>query len=291
MKYLSKLLLFGEYTVINGSRALAVPYERYFGEWVQTNSPDQRLLDFVDYLDQATGRSFLNIAAFRNTCMEGWIFDSNIPLGYGLGSSGALCAAVYDRFARRPILRDDISGLLPLKQQLAWMESHFHGSSSGTDPLISYLNYPVVIHPEQGIYRVALPDSSQAPYRLFLLDTGISRSTGPLVDRYLENCKASTFAARISREVVPTVDQLIDDYLEGAWEAVHTGMQQISQLQWRYFPEMIPGKVQSIWQEGLEAGTYALKICGAGGGGFLLGITAQESVIADLQWNFTCHVL
>ena len=49
--YFSKLLLFGEYSVINGSRALAAPLSKFKGYWYQaylisidSRTKDQRLL-------------------------------------------------------------------------------------------------------------------------------------------------------------------------------------------------------------------------------------------------------
>ena len=36
---------------------------------------------------------------FRNDVNSGMYFDSSIPQGYGVGSSGALVAAIYDKYA------------------------------------------------------------------------------------------------------------------------------------------------------------------------------------------------
>ena len=74
---------------------------------------------------------------------DGLYFDSSIPQGYGVGSSGALVAAIYDKYASDKITvlenltRDK---LLKLKSIFSMMESFFHGKSSGLDPLNSYLS-------------------------------------------------------------------------------------------------------------------------------------------------------
>jgi mevalonate kinase len=39
---------------------------------------------------------------------------------------------------------------------------------------------------------------------------------------------------------------------------------------------MIPQSFQDLWQQGLDEGHFALKLCGAGGGGFLLGMGKPE---------------
>ena len=36
---------------------------------------------------------------------------------------------------------------------------------------------------------------------------------------------------------------------------------------------MIPPDFKKIWRYGLDSNDYKLKLCGAGGGGFILGIT------------------
>ncbi len=36
---------------------------------------------------------------------------------------------------------------------------------------------------------------------------------------------------------------------------------------------MIPDSFKDIWKKGLDTGEYYLKLCGSGGGGFLLGFT------------------
>ena len=175
-------MIFGEYTIINGSRALAMPFDRYFGAWTPSPAPDPRLLDFADYLDSLqVDTPFLDVGGFRRDAGAGLIFRSNIPTGYGLGSSGALCAAVYDRYALAPIGQHDTGRFEQLKTLLAKMESHFHGSSSGTDPLICYLSYPVLIQPDGFIAEVKLPDDTDRTLTFFLLDTQLARSTGPLV--------------------------------------------------------------------------------------------------------------
>lgn len=290
--YASKLLLFGEYTIINGSRALAVPHAAYRGYWKEGTTADERLLRFADYLEgQAQLRSVLDLPAFRTDLEAGLFFDSNIPIGYGLGSSGALCAAVYDRYAREPVGRTDLDQFASLRRQLALMESHFHGSSSGTDPLICYLQTPVLLQAEGKIDLVDLPDFADLPFAFFLLDTGIARSTGPLVEHYLEQCRTETYAHAIRCELVPLVDSVIDDFLAGAWDRVHRQLSAISRLQWEHFQRMIPDTLKSVWRAGLAGGGYTLKLCGAGGGGFLLGIGDTPAAIDQLNDTFPCSRL
>jgi mevalonate kinase len=44
-----------------------------------------------------------DLAELKNDVETGMYFDSSIPQGYGVGSSGALVAAIYDRYAQDKI--------------------------------------------------------------------------------------------------------------------------------------------------------------------------------------------
>ena len=44
----------------------------------------------------------------------------------------------------------------------------------------------------------------------------------------------------------------------------------ISQIQFEYFDDYIPAEVKSIWLQGLQSDEYYLKLCGSGGGGYLI---------------------
>ena len=44
------------------------------------------------------------------------------------------------------------------------------------------------------------------------------------------------------------------------------------------FSQMIPKNFKRIWKEGFNTNKYYLKLCGAGGGGYLLGFCKKESL-------------
>ena len=47
----------------------------------------------------------------------------------------------------------------------------------------------------------------------------------------------------------------------------------LSHFQYQHFIQMIPPTYRKIWGHGFESKSYALKLCGAGGGGFILGMS------------------
>ncbi len=277
MRYSSKLLLFGEHTINRGSNALAIPYPAFGGEWAYSDALalQQQLPALADHLHalQTAGKLLaqIDLAAFRAALAQGLYFDSNIPVGYGLGSSGALCAAVYDRFCTDKVSRTDPSNFNELKQALAQMESFFHGASSGTDPLICYLNQPILIHAKSGIQTVDLPTNKEITF--FLLDTQTPRSTEPLVQFFLQRCEAVDFLTKVTDQLVWHTNAAIAAFLNAQWKELFENVRAISYFQIKELPQMTPASFHGIWEEGLQGNLYRLKMCGAGGGGFILGLT------------------
>ena len=110
-RYPAKILLFGEHVLLLGATALSVPAP-VFGlapAWKTPQTPPaelftDKLLRFAESTElRAVGG--LDTETFKKDLAAGLYFRSDIPTGYGMGSSGALCAAVYDRYCRekRPI--------------------------------------------------------------------------------------------------------------------------------------------------------------------------------------------
>ena len=187
--YPSKILLFGEYSIIQGSKALCIPYPLFDGalKFKRDNlkSIDSELKAFSSYLKiLCTKEDFpveIDTSSFEFDVSQGLFFDSTIPQGFGVGSSGALVASVYDRYCDKKI---DDSDIIKLKNMFSQMESHFHGSSSGIDPLISYLEKSVLINGEEDFSIVETKSNSNSDSGLFLLNTGRARRTEPLVNLY-----------------------------------------------------------------------------------------------------------
>ena len=278
MAYPSKILLFGEHSVIKGSKALAMPFENFSGTWrlspsgLLPENAQRSLYDLAEYLDRMAEDLplRLDVSRFRGELAGGLYFDSDIPVGYGAGSSGALCAAVFDRYARGIRPADPAE----LRRILGQIESFFHGSSSGTDPLVSYLKAPVEIEPDKGI-RVLPPlnfDRSGA-FSLFLLDTKIKRATSPFVNLFLQKCEENSYLTKVREVLLPLNDLVIKATLNQEWEMVFGLFEEISAFQEEHFLEMIPAMFRPLWRDALKSDTFKLKICGAGGGGFLLGIS------------------
>jgi len=276
-KYSSKILLFGEHTVNRGSNALAIPYPTFGGEWAYSLdfSQQQNLSAFATYLEnlQQEGilQAELDLTAFRAELAKGLYFNANIPMGYGLGSSGALCAAVYDRFCKNKMERTESERYAELRSALAQLECFFHGASSATDVLVAYLNQPLIIRGNGLVETVTLPKNPTLTF--FLLDTETVRSAGTWVKYFLQRCEKADFKTDVVTKLVWYNNEVIANFLNAQWDTFFENITDISHLQINQLAEMTPPAFHQIWQESLKEKNYRLKLCGAGGGGFILGIT------------------
>ena len=286
--FYSKILLFGEYGIIKDSRGLSIPYNFYNGalkidesQTIAHQESNQNLERFSNYLensqtDLAQLVSF-DIEKLKNDIKDGLYFDSSIPQGYGVGSSGALVAAIYDKYASNKITvlenltRDK---LLKLKSIFSMMESFFHGKSSGLDPLNSYLSLPILINSKDHIEPAGIPSQLRdGKGAIFLLDSGKTGETAPMVQLFMEKMKEEGFRKMVKNQFVKHTDACVSDFLQGNINSLFSNVKKLSKVVLDNFKPMIPNEFHTLWKKGIETNAYYLKLCGSGGGGYMLGFT------------------
>ena len=154
------------------------------------------------------------------------------------------------------------------------MESHFHGKSSGLDPLICYLNLPVVIKSKEDLDTVGLPlETSDSKGAIFLLNTQSPGETQPMVQIFMEKMKEQGFRNMMKSELRKYNDACIKSFLKGDFNPLFGNLKHLSALLLQNFSPMIPPAFREVWITGIETGDYYLKLCGSGGGGYILGFT------------------
>lgn len=204
-------------------------------------------------------------------------FDSSIPQGYGVGSSGALVAAIYDKYAQDKItVLENLTRekLVQLKTIFSQMESFFHGKSSGLDPLNSYLSIPILINSKDNIEATGIPSqSANGKGAVFLLDSGIVGETAPMVNIFMENLKDQGFRTMLKSQFIKYTDACVENFLGGDMKSLFSNTKKLSKVVLNNFKPMIPEQFHGIWQEGIDSNDYYLKLCGSGGGGYILGFT------------------
>ncbi|RMB58554.1 mevalonate kinase [Dokdonia sinensis] len=282
--FYSKILLFGEYGIIKDSKGLAIPYNFYNGalktedaETAEAKKSNENLARFATYLkDLDASLVTFDMDTLNADVAAGMHFDSSIPQGYGVGSSGALVAAIYDKYALDKItVLENLTRekLLRLKAIFGAMESFFHGKSSGLDPLNSYLSLPILINSQDNIEPAGIPSQKEGKGAVFLLDSGIVGETAPMVNIFMESMKQEGFRAMLKDQFVKHTDACVEDFLKGDVKSLFGNVKQLSKVVLNNFKPMIPAQFHKLWKQGIESNDYYLKLCGSGGGGYMLGFT------------------
>lgn len=300
--FYAKILLFGEYGIIEDSQGLTVPFSFYKGALKFSDlstdfekKSNQSLLSYSEYLQSLhLPEDFeVDVPGLKSDISKGLFFDSNIPQGYGVGSSGALVAAIFDRYSlikRDPQLITKAE-LKQLKAVFATLESYFHGKSSGIDPLICYMNLPILIENKENVDKVAIPQEGRGSGAIFLIDSGSTGETGPMVQIFFEKMKTEGFRKTLKEEFIKYNNACIETFLKKEMNPFFKNLKKLSIWAYEHFKPMIPESIYKAWKKGIDTNAYYLKLCGSGGGGYILGFAKDYSKAEKMLSGFQKEVI
>lgn len=297
--FYSKILLFGEYGIIKNSKGLSIPYNFFKGGLKlgdlsneSIKESNKTLNGFADFLFKIKSSlvEFENLK-IKEDLRKGMYFDSTIPRGYGVGSSGAIVAAFYEKYALNKItVLENLTTvkLLTLKKIFSEMEAYFHGTSSGLDPLNSYLSLPILIQSKNNVETTGIPSQiKKGKGAVFLIDSGESSQTAPMIEIFLNSMKNKKFNKVMREEFIKITDSCVENFLDANFKSLLLDIKKLSSVVFKYFKPMIPSQFHEIWKRGIESNDYFLKLCGSGGGGYILGFTRDiektKSVLKDYK--------
>ncbi|WP_185866536.1 mevalonate kinase family protein [Blattabacterium cuenoti] len=308
----AKVLLFGEYGIIENSSGLSIPHSFYQGtlkfhsnlsfkkEFLHSNSQLEKYYKFLFFLEQKKKNlAKIDLKNLYEDIQKGISFHSNIPQGYGIGSSGALVAAIYEKYAKNKLcLKKRNINIITLKKIFSQMESFFHGKSSGIDPLICYLNLPLLIRSETDIYSIGIPDKNNFQEKkgkgrgaIFLIDSGFPRKTYSMIEFFFVKLKHDSFKKILKEEFMKYNEKCIEAFLKGDFNNLLKNVKLLSTWVFHHFRPMIPKNFWKIWEEGLLTNLHYLKLCGSGGGGFILGFTPNYEISREKLKEYATEVL
>jgi len=296
-KYFSKVLLFGEYTLMSGSMALSIPFNKFYGQLLLDSKSENKksdhysvkyLIDYHNYLVKNKFDETLDLEVLLSDINNGLFFDCNIPISYGLGSSGAIVASIFQTYKTDNMVYEFES----MKRFFSKMESYYHGQSSGLDPLVSYFNQPILVSSDGNVNttQVSLKDRD-GKGGVFLLDTDVTGETQPLVSWYIEEIKNPEFKSKVENILIPANNRCIGNMLDGKTYGWIHEIAQLSQFTFDNLKMMIPENIQTFWKKGIESGNYYLKLCGSGGGGMMLGFAKDLDLALSELSKFKTHVI
>jgi len=285
----SKFLLFGEYGLIYDAMALSVPFPKFSGfldfdsdqSHMESTAEIRKFYEYLKSLDSAHPLHHpFDLERFETDLDQGLFFNSTIPQQYGLGSSGALVAALFSRYAASSVPKED---LLPdlLKADFSILESYFHGKSSGLDPLISFLNKPILIDSKKQICPIEF-EMNKSGLAMALIDTKTTGATGPFVQHFIDLFNFPEFEQAFYKQFIPANNGCIESLLSGDQEKFFSNLEQLVKFQVYHFHRMIPVNFHRVITFAHCEKVY-IKLLGSGGGGFLLAFAESQNVLD--QWS------
>ncbi len=296
----SKILLLGEYGILTGSAAIATPFPLFSGELClppkfenfketefvkRSNAQLRALYNFLILSDIPI--DFLNLDKLKNDIDSGLWFNSDIPQNYGIGSSGALTAALFNRYAPDKIKK------LPLREiqtKMASVENYFHKTSSGIDPLVSLINKPLHFSSSGEISLIQqniIPaftknkNGKEPGFSIFLVDSKTPIRTGGLVEWYLKEYQNRDFKHAADTVYIPAINSAVRALLSCNYSALLSGIATVSHFQKQFLTLLILPEFRKHVSHGLTTGDFYLKLCGSGGGGYMLGFTQNTNRVKE----------
>ena len=83
----------------------------------------------------------------------------------------------------------------------------------------------------------------------------------------------------------------INEFLNRNFSSLLKSAKILSEITLDNFQPMIPKKFIKLWREGLRTNDYFFKLCGSGGGGFLLGFTLDIKKTFKTLKDYKKHVI
>ena len=275
----SKILLFGEYGIMHDSDALSIPYKRYNGFLTKSNilTEDQKksnrnIESLYEYMIQEEYLGdIINSNKLKEEIDSGLYFESNIPIGSGLGSSGALVSSIISRYSKVDLKSFSNT---ELKKIMSLIESKFHGNSSGLDPAVSYFNKPILYSNQKikPIDIIAFKD-----FKVYIIDSRIESSTKKMIKTFEDKMIDSEFRLFFNNKFITNTNQCIH-HLINTPELFRNSIKELSNETYNNFHEMIPNNIKNKWKEGIRNDSYYMKLCGSGGGGFFLAYDFDNQI-------------
>ncbi len=278
----AKVMLFGEYSILYGSDALAVPLNKFRGRLIVPAKSERitnhmiwsntELRNLHKYLFRSNSAliSYIDLQSFQNDLNAGLWFNSTVPEKSGLGSSAALVAAFYKAYGKK------IADIHRLQTVLAFIECNFHGQSSGIDPITVYLKKAVYI--KNGTKSHAFSFFGM-PFKCLLVPVEGKGNTSELVAIFNRLMLDSGNLHYFLNEYIPLVNHSLAAIIAGNSERIKTNISELCRAWPTVFPHLVPDLYHDL---GARFKHTYFKLCGSGGGGYLLAFCFNNSEEIEL---------
>ncbi|MCC7440034.1 MAG: hypothetical protein IT285_00285 [Bdellovibrionales bacterium] len=260
----AKWALTGEHAVLRGAEAVVFPHPEYALELVF--EPGERGAALrLNPVDQTARVRELLEQADVSPLPEGLLsLRSTIPLGAGFGSSAALCVVLARWILSARGLSADSASVRALATRL---EHHFHGESSGMDVAVATEGRALRFRRGEEPRPLELKRMPRFTFH----DTGHRASTQDCIRRVADLASTDPARARSLDAQMAEASQLaIRALAQGELGPLAQAMD-LGQGCFQGWGLLPPG-VETLEQTLRAQGALAVKLTGAGGGGFIVAL-------------------
>lgn len=271
----AKWVLCGEHSVMRGKHAIAFPHPEFTLSLAYRNSNGELTITanpFQSQIKSLLGRACEWLKIDPKVLDGGELeIQSRIPIGAGLGSSAALCVAV-TRFVLWKA-QASVEHWIPLATHL---EDVFHGKSSGMD-------ISVIAHSQPILYSMAeravpLTEIKKTP-RFELFDSGKRGQTRDCVKQVATQPAMTQSVLDDKMEEATSLSlQALREFGTDPLAAEAKLARAINQAQACFEAwGLVPAELVEQRNELLKQGALAVKLTGAGLGGFWVALWPSDS--------------
>ena len=97
----------------------------------------------------------------------------------------------------------------------------------------------------------------------------------------------------ISTQFIKHTNLCVESFLNGDVKNLFDNTKKLSKIVLDNFKPMIPDEFHDLWKKGIDSGSYFLKLCGSGGGGYILGfapdINQAKNDLKDYNLEVVYH--
>ncbi len=251
-----KWVLTGEHSVLRGKRAIAFPHPEFHLTFRYHSS------DFREIQPYAANESLGALLDSLSISTGVFQLESSIPIQAGLGSSAAICVAIAQwRVAQGMLKKSEIFDFAKNLEDL------FHGKSSGMDISVIAQDVPICFSIEKGGNPLSL---SWKPKWTFH-DTGLRSPTKECVHQVNEWVESNPHQATIlDQQMENATEMALDSLQSGNLEKLRDSMKHAQEVFYAW--GLISYEIEQLEKKLYEQGALAVKLTGAGKGGFLVAL-------------------
>lgn len=269
-----KCILVGEHAVLRGHPGIVFPIHcKFLSLYFEHKNNNKKysidcdslysenlLLIFSNLFDLA-----LNLLGEKQATHGKFFIKNNIPMGFGMGFSSAICAAITSWFLWNEWIKEEDAFLFARS-----LEDKFHGKSSGIDIAGVLSDCGIFFTKKDGFRKIKL---NWKPH-LYISSSEFSSSTSHCIDqveklRAENKALAESLDMEMAKSVLLAEKALAMDEKQG----VHLLAQAINQAnvcfqQWGLINEQLFTHMDKL----TDRGAIAVKPTGSGAGGYVLSL-------------------